>query len=175
MRIYVSDGKVFAELDETIEVCKFVQHDTLQKYKDDILEKISKRFDWTVTEAALKGMELPAEHSEKCDENSEMLSQKADTVSKPQESVSKAQESVSKPQEGDTDQPKELFRAPKDGTIKPETKKTRQRIDYGKIMALHNAGWNNSKIADEMGMTYNAVATAISTYKKKMRVGGGKA
>ena len=72
-----------------------------------------------------------------------------------------------------TNQPKELFRAPKDGTQQSKSKKTRQKIDYGKIMDLHNAGWPNQKIADEMGMTYGAVATAISTYKKK--VGGGKA
>lgn len=34
-------------------------------------------------------------------------------------------------------------------------------------MALHRAGWNNAKIADEMGMTKGAVAVAICTYKKK--------
>lgn len=83
-------------------------------------------------------------------------------------------ETASQSQESETDQPKELFREPKDGTLKPEGKKTRQRLDYGKIMALHNAGWSNAKIADEMGMTYAAVATAISTYKRKMKVGGGE-
>ena len=45
----------------------------------------------------------------------------------------------------------------------------RQKLDYGKIMALHDAKWSNQKIADEMGMTYAAVATAISTYKRKMK------
>ncbi len=49
--------------------------------------------------------------------------------------------------------------------------KPRRRIDYGKIMALHNAGWNNAKIADEMGMTKAAVSTALSTYRKKMEKG----
>lgn len=52
------------------------------------------------------------------------------------------------------------------GTEKQEPKK-RKRIDYGKIMALRNAGWSNEKIADEMHMTKASVATAISTYKKK--------
>lgn len=89
------------------------------------------------------------------------------------ETLSKQTETVSEPQEGETSQQPKLFRAPKDGKLQPEVKKTRQKIDYGKIMALHNAGWSNQKIADEMGMTYGAVATAISTYKKK--VGGGKA
>ena len=51
-------------------------------------------------------------------------------------------------------------------------KKKRNRIDYGKIMALRNAGWSNEKIADEMRMTKASVATAISTYKKKCSVGG---
>ena len=49
--------------------------------------------------------------------------------------------------------------------------KPRRRIDYGKIMALHNNGWSNAKIADEMRMTPGAVATAISTYKKKTKKG----
>ena len=159
MRIYVSDGKVYTALDETIEVCKSEYHlDTLQKYKDALIEKISMIFDWTVTEAALKGMEIPAE-PEKYDEITETISEQPKSVSAQQETV--------------PNQPQELFRAPKDGKLQPKVKKTRQRIDYGKIMALHNAGWSNQKIADEMGMTYGAVATAISTYKKK--VGGGKA
>lgn len=102
--------------------------------------------------------EIPAEHPEKRDESTE-------TVSQPQESVSETQEN-------EADQPKELFREPKGEAKSQEGKKTRTRIDYGKIMALHNAGWSNQKIADEMGMTYGAVATAISTHKKK--VGGGK-
>lgn len=49
--------------------------------------------------------------------------------------------------------------------------KKRRRIDYGKIMALHDAGWNNAKIADEMGMSKASVATAISVHKKKMEKG----
>ncbi len=58
--------------------------------------------------------------------------------------------------------------------VTPEPDKAanpRRRIDYGKIMALHNAGWSNAKIADEMGMTPGAVSTALSTYRKKMREG----
>lgn len=49
--------------------------------------------------------------------------------------------------------------------------KPRRRIDYGGIMALHNAGWSNAEIADEKRMTPGAVATAISTYKKKIKKG----
>lgn len=158
MRIYKSDRKVFITFDETIEVCRHDQLDTLQRYKDALMEKISQLFDRTVTEAAFKGMETPTENTQKHDESTATSLEEAETVSKQDE--------------GEADRTKELFRAPKDG-LKTEGKKTRKKIDYGKIMALHNAGWPNQKIADEMGMTYGAVATAISTYKKK--VGGGKA
>lgn len=54
----------------------------------------------------------------------------------------------------------------------PKEKKVRKKIDYGKIMALRNAGWSNEEIADEMHMTKASVATAISTYKKKYSGGG---
>lgn len=57
MRIYKSDGKAFAELDETIELCDSSPADSLQTYKEALLERISKRFDWTVADAALRGME----------------------------------------------------------------------------------------------------------------------
>lgn len=49
----------------------------------------------------------------------------------------------------------------------PKETPPRKRIDYGKLMALRNAGWPNAKIADEMGMSKGAVSVAISTYKKK--------
>lgn len=56
-------------------------------------------------------------------------------------------------------------------TIGAEKKKaTRRRIDYGKIMALRNAGWDNGKIAEEMHMTKASVSQAIS----KCRNQGGK-
>lgn len=49
----------------------------------------------------------------------------------------------------------------------PEVKpKTRKKVDYGKIMALHNAGWDRKQIAEEMGMTENAVYQAMLRYKK---------
>ena len=58
---------------------------------------------------------------------------------------------------------------PKKGkTMKEESKKPeRRKIDYGKIMALKNAGWDNGKIAEEMHMTKAAVATAISKCRKE--------
>ena len=45
----------------------------------------------------------------------------------------------------------------------------KRRIDYPKIMALHNAGWGNSKIADEMGMTRSSVTQAIWYYKNRIQ------
>lgn len=56
MRLYKSDGKVFVELNETIELCKYDYFDTLQKYKAKLLESVSDSFDYTVAKAALKGM-----------------------------------------------------------------------------------------------------------------------
>lgn len=35
-------------------------------------------------------------------------------------------------------------------------------IDFGKILALHNAGWNSAKIADEMRMTEDEYYDAIT-------------
>ena len=57
MKLYKSDGKIFAELEETIELCDARMTDSLETYKQELLKKISDRFDWTVTEAALRGME----------------------------------------------------------------------------------------------------------------------
>lgn len=57
MKLYKSDGKIFAELNETIELCDIHMTDSLETYKTELLKKISERFDWTVAEAALKGME----------------------------------------------------------------------------------------------------------------------
>lgn len=62
----------------------------------------------------------------------------------------------------DTDQKKEIVKVEK-------TKKKRvwKQIDYGKIMALKNAGWDNEKIAEEMRMTKSSVAQAICRCKKQ--------
>lgn len=45
--------------------------------------------------------------------------------------------------------------------------KSRKQIDTGKIMALHNAGWTNAKIADEMGLS----AVTVGKYVKKLLKG----
>ena len=52
--------------------------------------------------------------------------------------------------------------------VLPAKKKAhgRNSIDYGKIMALRNAGWDNGKIADEMHMSKASVSQAVSKYKK---------
>lgn len=168
MRIYISDKKMFASFEEPIAIDRFDQLTTLQGYKDKLLDRISTLFDQTVMEAVLKETETSAENHEKHDEQPKTLSEQPETVPKQPETVLESQEAGA-------DQPTEIFRAPKEKMDQPKSGTTRRKIDYGKIMALHNAGWSNQKIADEMGMTYNAVATAISNYKKKMRVGGGKA
>lgn len=63
------------------------------------------------------------------------------------------------------EEPKEL-KEPKEKEQKEEPKQ-RYKIDYGKIMALKNAGWPVSKIAEEMGMAAQAVSTAIYQYKNR--------
>jgi len=48
-----------------------------------------------------------------------------------------------------------------------DEKPTRKRIDYGKIMALRDAGWDNGKVADEMHMSKASVAQAVCKYRKE--------
>ena len=43
----------------------------------------------------------------------------------------------------------------------------RKKLDWGKIQALHRAGWSHEKIADEMGTTAETVATGLSKLRKK--------
>lgn len=45
--------------------------------------------------------------------------------------------------------------------------KKRKPLDHGKIMALHNAGWSNKAIADEMKITSQAVGQVIYRMKEK--------
>lgn len=42
----------------------------------------------------------------------------------------------------------------------------RRKIDRGKVMALHNAGWSNVKIAEEMGCSAWSVGTIIKEEKQ---------
>lgn len=56
MRIYKENGKIFAELNETLEICDSNMNGTLQTYKEALLDRISKRFDQLVTEEALESM-----------------------------------------------------------------------------------------------------------------------
>lgn len=74
--------------------------------------------------------------------------------------------------ENGTEKPDNETETPDNGTPaageeKKTRKKKRKRLDMGKIMALKRAGWSNKAIAEEMRMTSNAVAVAISTYKKR--------
>ena len=64
-----------------------------------------------------------------------------------------------KTEQGTESPPQEKESAGKQGRIG-------RRIDYGKIAALRNAGWDNAKIADEMRMTKGAVAQAVSKCRK---------
>lgn len=51
-------------------------------------------------------------------------------------------------------------------------KKRENTVDYGKIVALSRApGWNQKKIAEEMGVSETAISMALKRYKKKMEDG----
>ena len=110
MRIYISDGRVFAVLDETMEICKFDNLDTLQKYKECLLKKISDRFDWIVTEAALKGMETYSE----TDGGVKALPEEEENVAGQSELSAKEPEPLPDPWEEADAQPTDLFKAPKE-------------------------------------------------------------
>lgn len=52
-----------------------------------------------------------------------------------------------------------------------EPKKEKKTVDYGKIVALYNAGWSQKKIVDEMGVSQNAISTSLKRYKEKLEDG----
>lgn len=45
--------------------------------------------------------------------------------------------------------------------------KRRKRLDSGKVMSLHRAGWDNAKIADEMGVDERQIYQCIRYQKNK--------
>lgn len=47
-----------------------------------------------------------------------------------------------------------------------DSRKGRRKIDRGKVMALHTAGWNNVKIAEEMGCSACSVGMIIKEEKQ---------
>lgn len=61
---------------------------------------------------------------------------------------------------------------PPDNTRKTGKRpKKRERLDAGKVRALHRAGWDNGKIADEMGVTKRKIYQCIRYQIKKMKPG----
>lgn len=43
----------------------------------------------------------------------------------------------------------------------PEKKSGRKKIDRGKVMAMHRAGWSNKKIADEMACSEASISIIL--------------
>lgn len=58
--------------------------------------------------------------------------------------------------------------------MKPESEKKRKTLDWGKIQALHKAGWSHAKIADEMGTTVSTIATGLSKLRREEKDHGKK-
>lgn len=59
------------------------------------------------------------------------------------------------------------------GNVNIESVKSAKKkvVDYGKIVALHGAGWSQKKIAEEMGVSQNAICVALKRFKEKMEDG----
>lgn len=54
---------------------------------------------------------------------------------------------------------------------KPEKQPKRKKLDYGRITALHNAGWTQKKIGEDIGVSQNAVSVALRKYQEYMKSG----
>lgn len=73
----------------------------------------------------------------------------------------------------------EILRLPEAGDEKIQENKKQtgkrpkkgERLDAGKVMALHRAGWDNEKIADEMGVTERQIYQCIRYQIKKTNSG----
>lgn len=73
------------------------------------------------------------------------------------------------PEAGDEDGPEE----PPVLDGKHSRLKKEERLDAGKVMALHRAGWDDKKIADEMGATERQIYQCIRYQEKKASTGSG--
>lgn len=50
-------------------------------------------------------------------------------------------------------------------SAEPEKKSGRKKIDRGKVLALHRAGWSNKKIADEMACSEASISMILKEEK----------
>lgn len=65
------------------------------------------------------------------------------------------------------EQDKLASKKPKQTKKEPEKRKP---LDHGKIMALKDAGWDDAKIADELGTTKNTIAVIVCKERKKRKL-----
>lgn len=68
------------------------------------------------------------------------------------------------------------FLLPEKGNPPPKPMARRGRLDAGRVMALHNAGWSNKDIASDIGAEPEQVRQCIyyQKYKKKSPPGAGR-
>lgn len=59
----------------------------------------------------------------------------------------------------------------KDGTAVDGHPKRAKKIDTGKLLALHKAGWRNVKIAEELGVSDVTVGNYLRKMKEKQNDG----
>lgn len=63
---------------------------------------------------------------------------------------------------------------PGGGKVRPKVQRKRKTLDWGKIQALHRAGWSHAKIADEMGSTVSTITTGLSRLRREAEESGKK-
>lgn len=51
---------------------------------------------------------------------------------------------------------------------------SRKKLDWGEIVALHNAGWTNTAIAEEVNTTESTIATGLSRLRGKEKKANGE-
>lgn len=54
--------------------------------------------------------------------------------------------------------------------VKDPVKKSK-KVDYGKIVALYQAGWSQKKIGEEMGVSANSICISLKRYKERLEEG----
>lgn len=138
VRIYRSNGKVVADISEKLVLSGFDESKDIYKYREKILHKIAEDFNYEISKAVCRGLLAGNGSSQTLCDN--------------------------KCNEDDNN----ITEVYNDNNSDENLKDTEHKgkIDVGKALALRNAGWSIQKIADEFGVTYQGVYSALKKNKK---------
>ena len=75
---------------------------------------------------------------------------------------------------GELGRPPDENETGKEAAAGEKGQKRRRRLDTGKVMALHRAGWSNAEIADEMRATERQIYQCLRYLRKKAALAEGK-